>query len=39
MNNRLHHLERIIRYEYKCFDTLCAPKKISENYSFICQNY
>lgn len=26
MNKRLHHLERIICYEYKCFDTPCYPK-------------
>lgn len=26
MNKRLHKLERIIRYEYNCFITLCYPK-------------
>lgn len=26
MNKRLHKLERIIRYEFNCFITLCYPK-------------
>lgn len=26
MNKRLHRLERIIRYEFNCFNTLCYPK-------------
>lgn len=25
-SKRKHQLERVIRYEYKCFDTLCYPK-------------
>lgn len=26
MNKRKHQLERIVRYEYKCFDTIWYPK-------------
>ena len=26
MNKRKHQLERIVRYEYDCFKTLCYPK-------------
>lgn len=26
MNKRKHQLERVVRYEYKCFDTLCYRK-------------
>lgn len=29
-NKRKHQLERVIRYEYKCFDTLCYPKDNSK---------
>lgn len=26
MNKRKHQLERVVRYEYNCFKTLCYPK-------------
>lgn len=26
MNKRKHRLERVVRYEYDCFKTLCYPK-------------
>lgn len=29
-NKRKHQLERVVRYEYKCFDSLCYPKDNSK---------